>query len=145
MRPDGATAGSRAHEAVVVTAPATVSPVTPADIARAAEGPTPMSSETVYFEYQVEQPVSPKPGNPVPRYPDMLRSANVEGTVLAQFVVDPDGMPEMSTFKVVRSTHDLFTSAVKSALPEMRFNPAQVGGKGVYQLVQMPFEFNLTR
>jgi protein TonB len=37
----------------------------------------------------------------------------------------------------------LFTQAVRAALPRMRFFPAQVGGKAVKQLVQMPFQFNL--
>ena len=54
------------------------------------------------------------PGQPAPRYPDMLRSANVEGEVLAQFVVDTTGRADMSTFKVLKSTHDLFTNAVKA-------------------------------
>ena len=39
----------------------------------------------------------------------MLRSANVEGEVLAQFVVDTTGRADMSTFKVLKSTHELFT------------------------------------
>ena len=85
------------------------------------------------------------PGNPAPRYPDMLRSANVEGEVLAQFVVDTTGRADMSSFKVLKSTHDLFTNAVKSSLPNMKFYPAEVGGKRVKQLVQMPFQFSLTK
>ena len=78
-----------------------------------------------YFEFQVEKPVAPFPGNAAPRYPDMLRSANVEGEVLAQFVVDTTGRADMSTFKVLKSTHDLFTDAVKTALPNMRFYPGR--------------------
>jgi protein TonB len=107
--------------------------------------PAPVNSDQPYFEFQVEKQVAPYPGNTAPRYPDMLRSANVEGEVLAQFVVDTTGRAEMSTFKVIKSTHDLFTNAVKSALPNMKFYPAEVGGKHVKQLVQMPFQFNLTK
>jgi periplasmic protein TonB len=107
--------------------------------------PVPVNSDQTYFEYQVEKQVSPYPGNSPPRYPDMLRSANVEGEVLAQFVVDTSGRAEMSTFRILKSTHDLFTNAVKSALPNMKFYPAEVGGKHVKQLVQMPFQFNLTK
>jgi TonB family protein len=99
----------------------------------------------VYFEFQVEKQVQPIPGNHAPRYPDMLRTANVEGEVLAQFVVDTLGRPDTATFKVLKSTHDLFTAAVKSNLADMKFNPAQVGGRPVKQLVQMPFQFNLSR
>ena len=98
-----------------------------------------------YFEFQVEKQVTPMPGNPSPRYPDMLRSANVEGEVLAQFVVDTTGRADMSQFKVLKSTHDLFTNSVRASLPQMKFYPAEVGGKKVRQLVQMPFQFSLTK
>jgi protein TonB len=107
--------------------------------------PTPVNSDQTYFEFQVEKQVSPFPGNTAPRYPDMLRSANVEGEVLAQFVVDTTGRADMSTFKILKSTHDLFTNAVKASLPNMKFYPAEVGGKKVKQLVQMPFQFSLTK
>ena len=107
--------------------------------------PAPVNSDQPYFEFQVEKQVAPYPGNTAPRYPDMLRSANVEGEVLAQFVVDTSGRAEMNTFKVIKSTHDLFTNAVRAALPNMKFYPAEVGGKHVKQLVQMPFQFNLTK
>jgi periplasmic protein TonB len=107
--------------------------------------PAPVNSDQTFFEFQVEKQVAPFPGNSAPRYPDMLRSANVEGEVLAQFTVDTTGRAEMSTFKVLKSTHDLFTAAVKSALPNMKFYPAEVGGKKVKQLVQMPFQFSLTK
>lgn len=107
--------------------------------------PTPINSDETFFSFQVEKQVTPDPRNAPPRYPDMLRSANVEGEVLAQFVVDTTGRADMSTFKILKSTHDLFTNAVKAALPNMRFFPAEVGGKHVKQLVQMPFQFNLTK
>jgi TonB family protein len=99
----------------------------------------------VYFEYQVEKPVSPIAGNRAPRYPDILRSANVEGQVLAQFIVDENGMADSTSFVVLRSTHDLFTNAVLSSIGSFRFNPAEVGGKRVKQLVQMPFQFSLSK
>ena len=107
--------------------------------------PQPVNDNQTYFEFQVEKQVSPFPGNPAPRYPDMLRSANVEGEVLAQFVVDTTGRADMSQFKVLKSTHDLFTNAVRASLPNMKFYPAEVGGKKVKQLVQMPFQFSLTK
>ncbi|MEP7345372.1 MAG: energy transducer TonB [Gemmatimonadaceae bacterium] len=98
-----------------------------------------------YFEFQVEKPVVPAPGSSQPRYPDILRQAGVEGEVLAQFVVDTSGRAEAGSFKVLRSSHDLFAQAVKSALPGMRFIPAEVGGKHVKQLVQQPFTFAITK
>jgi protein TonB len=103
------------------------------------------TSDQVHFDFQVEKQVAPAPGNPIPRYPDMLRSANVEGEVLVQFVVDTTGRVEMGTFKVLKSSHDLFTNSVRQALGGMRFYAAEIGGRKVKQLVQQPFNFNLAR
>ena len=107
--------------------------------------PTPVNDNQTYFEFQVEKQVAVQPDNPRPRYPDMLRSSNVEGEVLAQFVVDTTGRADMSQFKVLKSTHDMFTNSVKAVLPNMKFYPAEVGGRKVKQLVQMPFQFNLSK
>jgi protein TonB len=59
--------------------------------------PTPASSNETFFDFQVEKQAASAPGNQAPRYPDMLRSANVEGEVLAQFTVDTTGKADMST------------------------------------------------
>ena len=108
-------------------------------------GTAPVNTDQPFFEFQVEKPVVPAPGNTGPRYPEMLKSANVEGTVLAQFVVDTTGHVEPGSFKVLKSDHDLFSQSVKSALANMRFLPAEVGGRKVKQLVQQPFQFQLTK
>src|SRR5206468_10281888 len=109
-------------------------------IAKGVVGGTPQPvSDQPYFEFQVEKQVAVTPDNPRPRYPDMLRSSNVEGEVLAQFVVDTTGRAVMSEFKVLKSTHDMFTNSVRAVLPQMKFYPAEVGGRKVKQLVQMPF------
>jgi beta-lactamase regulating signal transducer with metallopeptidase domain len=84
-------------------------------------------------------------GTPAPRYPDILRSAGVEGEVLAAFVVDTFGKADPRSLKVLQSTHDLFTASVRNMLPDMTFRPAQVGGRKVKQLVQQPFAFFIAR
>jgi protein TonB len=73
----------------------------------------------------------------------MLRSAGITGEVIAQFVVNEDGKADMKTFKALSSSHAQFTASVKSALPQMRFYPAEVGGRKVKQLVQQAFKFSL--
>lgn len=102
-----------------------------------------LPNERVYFDFQVSQQVTPIPGNASPRYPAALRSERVEGEVLVQFVVGSSGRPVAGTTKVLRSSHPDFTEAVLAVLPSFRFNPAQVGGHAVAQLVQMPFQFNI--
>ena len=107
--------------------------------------PRRVSDSDTYFDFQVEHQVTPYPTNQAPRYPDMLRKAHVQGEVLAQFVVDTNGVADMSTFKVLKSSQDLFTATVMSALPNMRFHPALVGGRPVRKVTQMPFQFSLTK
>jgi len=112
-------------------------------IAKGVVGGTGPVGDQTYFEFQVEKQVVPAPGGGGPRYPDMLRSANVEGEVLAQFVVDTTGRAEMNSFKVLKSSHDLFTNAVKAYLQSAKFYPAEIGGRKVKQLVQQPYNFAL--
>ena len=94
---------------------------------------------------QVEKEVSVVPGSPPPRYPEILRSAGVEGHVTALFVVDETGRAEEDSIRFVRSDNPLFENAVKQALHRMRFVPAEIGGRKVRQLVLMPFVFTLAR
>lgn len=105
----------------------------------------PVNADQPYFEFQVQRTAQQTPGTGGLRYPDELRQANVEGEVLAQFVVSADGQYVDKTFKVLKSNHQLFSDAVKNALPMMRFTPATVGGKAVTQLVQRPFTFSLSK
>jgi protein TonB len=105
----------------------------------------PPAPDQPYFEFQVEKPVVTAPGSPGPVYPEMLKSAGVEGQVLAQFIVDSTGRAEVGSFKVLKSDNAQFENAVKMALPRMRFLAAEVGGRKVKQLVQQPFQFSLTK
>ncbi len=99
----------------------------------------------IYNALQVEKAVGPVPGFTGPTYPQMLRSAGIEGTVLAQFVVDTFGRVDVATFVALRSDHDQFTVAVRASLTRMRFLPAEYGGHKVAQRVQQPFQFTVTR
>jgi TonB family protein len=103
-------------------------------------GTAAVQSGVPFFEYQVEKQARNVSGQQ-PKYPDELRAAKVEGQVLAQFVVDTTGHVEPATFRVLLSSHALFTQAVRDALPGMQFLPAEVGGRKVRQLVQQPFVF----
>src|SRR5204862_477025 len=82
-------------------------------------------------------------GGEAPEYPPALKDQGVEGTVLAQFVVNESGRYEPGTLKILNSSNSAFTAAVKDALPRMKFSAAQIGGRKVQQLVQMPFQFHI--
>lgn len=103
------------------------------------------TTERPFFDFQVDQPARPIPGNAAPRYPDSLRTAMVEGEVLVQFVVDDEGRPDTLSFKVLKASSEEFVRAVRAVLPGMRFTAARVGGRAVRQLVQQPFAFALAK
>ncbi len=102
------------------------------------------SQETAATYYEPKGATSAKLAKPVaPLYPPSLRSTKVEGEVLVAFVVDTFGLAVPSTLKVLRSTDSLFTAAVRAAIADMRFVPAEFNGRRVKQLVQQPFFFDV--
>jgi periplasmic protein TonB len=107
-------------------------------------GTGPVTNQT-YFEFQVEKPAEMLGDSPRPKYPSVLESSGIAGEVQAQFVVTSAGKADMDQFKVLKSTNELFTQAVKNVLPRMRFSPAMIGGKPVNQLVQQSFQFAVPR
>jgi protein TonB len=107
-------------------------------------GTGPVTNQT-YFEFQVEKPAEMLSDSPKPKYPSVLESSGIAGEVQAQFVVASSGKADMDSFKVLKSTNELFTQAVKNVLPRMRFSPAMIGGKPVNQLVQQSFQFAVPR
>lgn len=118
-------------------------PVAPFNAEGAKVPPQLVSASDILYEFQVEKPVSLAVGSTMPKYPAILREAGVEGEVLASFVVEESGQAVASSFKVIRSTHELFARALREALPGMRFTPAEVGGRKMKQLVQQPFTFTI--
>lgn len=65
---------------------------------------------------------------PAVRYPSMLQSANIEGDVVLDVVVDSAGRVAWGRSTVVKSSHDLFTEAARSAFHRATWTPATEGG-----------------
>jgi len=80
-----------------------------------------------------------------PKYPDYLRQAGIEGTVVVRFTVDTTGRVDRKSAQVISTTHDLFSRAVLEALDGFRFKPAEVGTRRVAALAEMPFEFRISK
>ncbi|MBY0491673.1 MAG: energy transducer TonB [Gemmatimonadaceae bacterium] len=87
--------------------------------------------------------VTPRPGTAGPVYPAAMRQAGTAGVVLAQFIVDSSGHADPRSFRPRLSTDPAFTEAVRTSLERMQFVAAQVNGRAVKQLVQMPVAFSL--
>jgi TonB family protein len=99
----------------------------------------------IHTDVSVDRIVLSRPGNSRPDYPDALRSAALEGDVLVAFVVDSLGLVETRSIRILESTHDLFSEAVRRWLPRTRYIPAEVRGTRVRQLVQQRVGFTIRR
>lgn len=91
---------------------------------------------------RTECPAAPLASNPMPHYPLELRERGGHGVVVARFVVDTLGVVQPETFTVVSTSHELFTREVRSLLPSLRYEPAQVFGRKVPQITEQRFEFS---
>ena len=78
-----------------------------------------------------------------PAYPETLRAAGIAGVVRLRFVVDTTGRAELSSIRIVESSHDLFTRAVLVALRQARFTPGAVAGHPVRTLVERSYRFDI--
>ena len=98
------------------------------------------NSGRAYEENQVERAVQVS-RLVTPKYPESLESVGVEGMVAMRFIVGTDGKVEPGSIQVIDSPHTLFTSAVRQALLNTRYRPAEAGGRAVRQLVEQTFSF----
>ena len=80
---------------------------------------------------------------PSPQYPRMMQQANIEGTVLLQFIVEPDGHVTRQTIEIMSSTHRAFAGPARDMIQRCLFRPGKVRTSSVRVLVQMPVVFAL--
>jgi protein TonB len=85
----------------------------------------------------------PLVSNAPPSYPAALARARVGGRVLVEFRIDSLGVVDPRSLRVVQSSDVLFTQAVQSVLPRLRFLPAQLGRHAVGITVRQPFIFRV--
>jgi len=99
----------------------------------------------VMSDLQVDRQVSILSGYRTPRYPEALRAAGVEETLNASFVVDTLGRVESGSLEIPDAMHAPFVGAVREALANARFRPAESQGRHVRQRVVQAFVFSLQR
>lgn len=97
----------------------------------------------VYTADELDSPVERSAESAGPVYPEALRTQNLEGEVIAEWIVDTTGTADTASFHVLTATHPLFGVAVRDVLPRMRFRPASLGGHPVRQLVRQQFRFQI--
>jgi TonB family protein len=103
----------------------------------------PVAKNGIYTPDLVDEQVTPRPGNPKPRYPESLRAAGVEAEVNVQFVVDSTGQVNEPSIEFRSHVHQLFMDAIRASLRRARFFPARLAGNVVPQLVQQRFRFEI--
>ena len=106
------------------------------------EGP-PVDGSPVFVASELDIEVERDPSSAGPRYPEALRASNTEGSVIAEWIVDTTGLADSTSFRVVSTSHPLFTRAVRDCLAGMKFRPAELAGQRVRQLVRQEFRFQL--
>jgi len=74
-------------------------------------------------------------------YPELARKAGLEGLVVVQFVVEPDG--SISNIQVIRSAGKLLDEAAIKAVQQLRFKPGKQRGRPVRVRFSLPIRFKL--
>lgn len=74
-------------------------------------------------------------------YPELARKAGMEGLVVLQFVVEPDG--RVSNIEVVRSAGRLLDEAAIKAVQQLQFKPGKQRGRPVRVRFALPIRFRL--
>lgn len=80
---------------------------------------------------------------PAPDYPAALRRDAIEGEVVVEFEVDPQG--RVVTARIVGGGHREFEQAALRAVLRWRFEPGRSGGRVVPFRMTVPISFSLTR
>ena len=104
-------------------------------------GPVDVKAD-VFTEAELDDPVQAL-NIPTPRYPPVLQSAGIAGSVDVQYIVDTTGHAEPPSFKVLKSTHQAFEEPAREAIMKGVFKPAKFRGRLVRQLVQQRVSFKI--
>jgi len=138
------------HEGAVVRVPSTqpggeTAPRKPVEkLGVAPPGQTTIRLDSVFSVLAVDSEVVRYPSS-APLYPQALLDGGVEGSVEAEFVVDTTGRVDLTTIKILSSTHEDFSASVQTALAGALFRPAWRNLRKVRQLVHQRFAFRIYR
>ena len=78
-----------------------------------------------------------------PKYPDVLRAADVEGDVVIDIAIDSAGRLDTSRLKVIRSDHQLFLMSVRRAIDTTAWLPARQMGRPIQLIWRDTISFRL--
>jgi hypothetical protein len=101
------------------------------------------ASEHPYFEFQVDRPASYRGDTTVvPRPRDQKRGEEEgPGFHLVSFIVDTAGVPDVRSFKTLKSPSLEISRATRDAFVGWRYRPAEINGCRVPQLIQTAVKY----
>lgn len=79
---------------------------------------------------------------PNPQYPFEMKRMAIEGEVLVEFLVDPNG--NVVEPRVVRSSQREFEVEAVRSVQKLKFRPGRRGGKNVTTRMQLPISFKIS-
>ena len=95
-----------------------------------------------YTVDQVDDPVQ-YIGGPLPKYPDSLKTARIEGRVTIRYIVGADGLVEANSLRVIDASQREFEAPALEAIKKSMFKPAKIKGTPVRQMVEQVVRFTL--
>lgn len=128
----------------LVAAEQTVGRTAPDSVTTPATPPVAGPVDSVFSVLDVDTAVVRSASSAAPAYPLSLLEKHIMGAVAAQYIVDTTGFADTASFVVMKATHPEFVTAVREALPYMRFKPAKIGPMKVRQLVEQQFTFRIS-
>jgi protein TonB len=96
----------------------------------------------------IEAAVDEKPermSSPPLEYPDLLRQAGIEGSVVIEVIIDTTGRAEPGSMRVVSSSNKAFEMSARDVVLKSLYRPGRVRGQAVRVLVQVPVSFSIRR
>ena len=97
-----------------------------------------------YLESVVEERPERVSG-PLPRYPEILKQAGIEGHVVVEAVIDTTGHAEHASIRILSSTNPLFEQPARECLAATVFRPGRIAGRPVRVRIQQPFNFTVAK
>jgi len=103
-------------------------------------GTGPVELGQVFLTSQLDDPAQRISG-PDPRFPPVMASAGISGSVDLQYIVDTTGHAEPNSIKVLARTHEAFVEPARETILKSVYKPARYKGEPVRQQVQQRISF----
>jgi protein TonB len=103
----------------------------------------PSTDTTVFDTTRVSETPKPRQHRYLPRYPEELRAAGIEGQVVVGAIVDRHGMVEPRSVRVVRGSKAALDREAVSTVAGTLFAPGCRGDSAVRVWIVVPVEFRV--